>query len=177
MGDRTALGLGLLTKFSIAFLALPIAVAVLVTRERQWLATRWPWLALLITLAIGAPALVGQLTLGLPAQGQLMALRSGLAQQGHAQFVVDQLLFGPGLVAAALVGLGALLAGRLARFRVVGLACAGAFLTLFVLRGKMYYVGPIYPTLVAAGVATLDCLARPTARRLVLSALALAAGL
>ena len=171
-----SLGLGLLTKFSIAFIALPIAVAILLAPERRWLATRWPWLALLVALAIGSPSLVGQLALAAPARGQLMALRGGLAQQGYARFVVDQLLFGPGLLAAALVGLGALLAARrLAPFRAVGVACAGAFLILFALRGKMYYIGPVYPTLVAAGAATLDRLARPAARRLALAAVALGA--
>jgi hypothetical protein len=170
-----ALGLGLLTKFSIAFLGLPIVVAVLLTAERRWLATPWPWLALLLALAIGAPSITGQLTLALPATGQLATLRSGLARQGYARFIVDQLLFGPALVVAALVGLVALLGGRLTRFRIVGLACAGAFLVLFVLRGKMYYVGPIYPTLVAAGVATIDRSARVTLRRLALGAVAAAA--
>ena len=169
-----ALGLGLLTKFSIAFLALPLAAAVLLTRERRWLATPWPWLAVLLALAIGAPSLTGQLALALPARGQLTTLQNGLARQSYARFVVDQLLFGPGLLVAALVGLGALLGGRLARFRAVGLACAGAFLTLFVLRGKMYYVGPIYPTIVAAGAATLDRLARPSARRVALAAVTVA---
>jgi hypothetical protein len=37
----------------------------------------------------------------------------------------------------------------------VGLACLAVFATLFLLRGKPYYVGPIYPTLFAAGAVWL----------------------
>ena len=43
-----ALGLGLLTKFSIGFIGLPIVVATVLTPQRRRLATRWPWVALLV---------------------------------------------------------------------------------------------------------------------------------
>jgi hypothetical protein len=39
---RLALGLGLLTKFSIAFFALPLLVAVLATPLRRGLLRPWP---------------------------------------------------------------------------------------------------------------------------------------
>jgi hypothetical protein len=38
---------------------------------------------------------------------------------------------------------------------VIGLTCVLSFLTLLVLHGKAYYVGPIYPTLIAAGAVAL----------------------
>jgi hypothetical protein len=41
-------------------------------------------------------------------------------------------------------------------YRVVGYTCIVAFLLLLVLRGKPYYIGPIYPVLFAAGAAALD---------------------
>ncbi len=45
-------------------------------------------------------------------------------------------------------------------YRVVGLTCLVTFLTLLVLHGKAYYVGPIYPTLIAAGAVALGRLPR-----------------
>ena len=41
-------------------------------------------------------------------------------------------------------------------FLVVGLTCILAFLLLLVLHGKAYYIGPIYPTLTAAGAVALE---------------------
>jgi hypothetical protein len=54
----------------------------------------------------------------------------------------------------------------------VGLACLGSFLLLLALHGKGYYVGPVYPTLYAAGAAALDRLRRPRLRRALAAAVA-----
>jgi hypothetical protein len=64
-------------------------------------------------------------------------------------------MLGPALV-LALAGLACLLfAERLKQFRVLGISCVVAFLVLLVLRGKPYYIGPIYPALFAAGGVVL----------------------
>ena len=97
-------GLGLLTKFSIAFFSAAVLVAILVTPLRRRLATPWPWLALAVALAIGSPSVVGQIRLGWPVVGQLLDLRaSQLERIGPVDFVVGQLVLGPSL---ALAGLG-----------------------------------------------------------------------
>src|SRR5207253_8961647 len=57
-------GLGLLTKFSIAFFGAAVLVAILVTPLRRRLATPWPWLALARALAIGRPSVVAQIPPG-----------------------------------------------------------------------------------------------------------------
>ncbi|HUF10381.1 MAG TPA: glycosyltransferase family 39 protein [Rhodothermales bacterium] len=72
----TAVGLGLLTKFSVLFLALATLIALIVTRERRWLKTRWPWLAAAIALVIGSPSIIGQVSLGFPVVGQMADLTS-----------------------------------------------------------------------------------------------------
>ena len=41
-------------------------------------------------------------------------------------------------------------------FRAVGWTCIGAFMLLLVLHGKSYYIGPIYPTLFAAGAVAFE---------------------
>lgn len=150
-------GLGLLTKFSILFLAAALLLAILVTPERRALATRWPWLALLVALLLGAPSIVGQLRLGFPVVGQMQDLRAGqLDRVTPAEFMVAQLMLGPTTLLAA-SGLGALLLGaRWRRRRVVGWSCAFAFLLFLLAHGKGYYVGPVYPTLFAAGATLLE---------------------
>jgi hypothetical protein len=53
-----------------------------------------------------------------------------------------------------------LLARTMQPYRAVGWTCVGAFMLLLLLHGKAYYIGPIYPTLFAAGGAGLEFLAR-----------------
>ena len=169
LGIGGALGAGLLTKFSIAFIGIPLVAAVLLTGERRWLATRWPWIALGVALLIGAPSLVGQYSLDFPLRSQMDALQgSQLERMTYLRFISEQLLFGPGIV-LAVFGCAALIRGPLERFRVLGLSCLGAFLLLLVLHGKAYYIGPIYPALYAAGSARLELVERFLLRRVLLA--------
>ena len=146
------LGLGLLTKFSVAFIGLAIAAGVFLSPLRAALLTPWPWLAFAFALVLGAPSLVGQVRLGFPVLGQMADLRaSQLERIGPAEFLVGQLLWGPATL-LAILGLYGLLAGRALRdFRALGWTCVTLFAIVLALRGKAYYAGPIYPALFAAG--------------------------
>jgi 4-amino-4-deoxy-L-arabinose transferase-like glycosyltransferase len=150
------LGLGLLVKFSAAFLGAGLLLAILVTRWRTWLATPWPWLAAGIAFAIGSPSLAGQIRLDYPVLGQMADLRQEqLERVTPLGFFVGQLLWGPAAW-IGLLGLGGLLAGRDFRtFRVVGVTAAAVLLILTALQGKSYYAGPLYPTLLAAGTTMI----------------------
>ena len=157
-----ALGFGLLAKFSAAFFGLALLLALVVTNRRAWLLTPGPWLAAAMALAIGSPSIIGQIRLDFPVVGQMADLRaSQLERVTPWAFVTGQLLWGPGVL-LGWVGLGALLFGRHLRlFRVAGWACALAWLLLLVLHGKPYYVGPIYPMLLAAGGTALERVRHP----------------
>jgi hypothetical protein len=152
-----ALGVGLLVKFSIAFIGVGILLAVLLTPLRASLKTVWPWLALIVALAIGSPSLVGQYELGLPVLQQMEDLRKvQLERVTPAAFLLGQLYWGPGTLLAA-AGLVALLAGKpLARYRALGWSCAGALAVLLLLQVKPYYLGPVYPALLGAGAVVLE---------------------
>jgi hypothetical protein len=157
------LGLGLLTKFSIAFIGIGIVAAVLITPARRWLLTPWPWLALVVALAIGSPSIVGQLRLHFPVVGQMHDLQSSqLDRISPLAFLKGQLdMFGP-LILLAMLGLIHLLRGRHA---IAGWAILATFVLLVFLKGKAYYVGPIYPTLFAAGAVCLEQIAVARASR------------
>jgi hypothetical protein len=149
-----ALGLGLLTKFSIAFIGIGIVVGILVTPLRRRLLTPWPWLALLVALIIGSPSIVGQLRLGFPVIGQMHDLQSAqLERISPLAFITGQWeMLGP-VVLLALLGLVQLLRSR---YAAVGWAILATFVLLIFLKGKPYYVGPIYPTLLAAGAVMVE---------------------
>ena len=155
-----AIGLGLLTKFSIAFFGVGVLVGLLATPLRRTLLTRWPWLALGVALVLGAPSIAGQVALDWPVLGQMRELRAAqLDRIGPLEFLAGQLAVGPALF-LALAGVHRLLGPRAPRdarpFRAVGWTCVAAFVLLLVLRGKPYYAGPIYPALFAAGAVALE---------------------
>jgi hypothetical protein len=149
--------LGLLTKFSIGLFAVGVIMGFLLTPQRRFLATRWPYLAALLAVAVGSASLVGQLRLDLPVLVHMGDLRSAqLSRVTYGDFLSGQLsMLGP-ILLLPLVGIGALLWGRSLRtFRSLGWNCVVAFLLLLLLHGKPYYLGPVYPMLFAAGAATL----------------------
>ncbi|QJR37062.1 ArnT family glycosyltransferase [Gemmatimonas groenlandica] len=152
-----ALGLGLLTKFSIAFIGVGIVAGTLFTPTRRDLLTRWPWLALLLALAIGSPSLVGQWLLAFPIRWQMRDLQAEqLGVRSPLAFFAEQ----PGLVGPAmllaLAGLVWLLLARAAApMRAVGIAVVTSWLLLSLNHGKAYYGAPVYPMLFAAGALAI----------------------
>ena len=164
-----AAGFGLLSKFSVAFFAAALLVALLATRERRALATRWPWLAALLALAIGAPSLVGQLRLGFPVAGYTRELQAEqLVHVSGLSFFTGQLLLGPAVLLAVAGLLHLLFAAEARPHRVIGWTCLAALAILGLLHGKPYYVGPIYPALFAAGAVRLERTGATPAARLAL---------
>ena len=149
-----ALGLGLLTKFSIAFIGIGIVVAILVTPLRRSLLTPWPWVALLIALVIGSPSIIGQIRLGFPVVGQMHDLQgSQLERVTPLAFLKDQWdMFGP-VILLAILGLVQLFRTR---YAAAGWAILATFILLMILKGKPYYVGPVYPMLLAAGAVFVE---------------------
>jgi hypothetical protein len=154
-----AMGLGLLTKFSILFIGLAVLCAIVVTRLRRWLATPWPWAAAGVAFAIGSPSIVGQIALHFPVVEQMHELQAGqLVHVTYLDFVLSQ----PAMIGLmgfllGIAGAAALLFWKpFAPYRAAGWACVFVFVLLMLLHGKAYYVGPIYPTLLAAGAVWLD---------------------
>lgn len=159
-------GFGLLTKFSIAFFGIGVLAGILLTHLRKTLLTPWPYAAMVIALAIGSPSIVGQVQLDFPVVTQLQVLQEvQLSRVTPMSFLLFQLLvLGPAVV---LVGLGIwwLTCTRVARqFRAIGWACLTSFVVVMVLQGKPYYVGPLYPVLLAAGAVALGTFALPVYR-------------
>jgi hypothetical protein len=151
-------GLGLLTKFSIGFLGVSMLVGLLLSPQRRVLATIFPWQAALIALVIGSPSIVGQVQLKFPIISQMQSLQANqLEHVSYLDYVVGQLMmFGPMLILAVLGVIRLLTVPAMRAYRVVAWTCIAAFGLLLVLHGKAYYIGPIYPTLIAAGAAALE---------------------
>ncbi|MEP6507695.1 MAG: glycosyltransferase family 39 protein [Gemmatimonadales bacterium] len=158
-------GLGLLTKFSAIFFGSAALLAVIVSPQRRWLLTRWPWIAMVIAILLGSPSVIGQMLLDYPVLKQMQDLKaSQLERVTPSIFIAGQIELGPGFV-LALGGLIALLVVRpLRRFSVAGWTCLFVFFILMILHGKDYYLGPVYPALFAAGACAMDLISRRSVR-------------
>ncbi|HUF65830.1 MAG TPA: glycosyltransferase family 39 protein [Gemmatimonadaceae bacterium] len=167
-------GLGLLTKFSIGFFAAGALVGLLLTSQRRWLATRRPYSAAALALILGGASIIGQIRLGFPVAGYMSELQEAqLARVNAAEFLGGQvMLLGPALL-LAIAGLVYLFRAEPMRpYRVIAWTCVTIFLLLLIMRGKAYYVAPIYPALLAAGGVALEA-ASSRVRRVLVPAFAL----
>jgi hypothetical protein len=86
------------------------------------------------------------------------------AEESPLSFALDTLLLvGPLALPPALGGLWVLLASP--RYRVLGWACLVPPVVVLVTQAKAYYVGPMYPLLLAAGAVGAEALAARRGRR------------
>jgi len=152
-----ALGLGAMTKFSIAFLMMGVTAAIFLSPLRQDLRTRWPWLAALAVALLALPGIAGQIAWDWPFLTQMTSLRhSQLDRVTSGAFLVAQpLMLGPAAL-LMLMGAWSLLAGSLShRFRPAAFAAVAVLIVLLALHGKDYYFAPMHPLLIAAGAVAL----------------------
>lgn len=148
------LGAGLMNKHSTVFFAIALAAGVVLTPLRAHLRTRWPWLGALAALLVFSPNLLWQVRHDFATLEDLRNVaRSGKnVVLGPVAFVAQQVLMThPVLVPLWAGGLVWLFRGERGRYRSLAWTCVVFFGLLFALKGKNYYLAPIYPLLVAAG--------------------------
>ena len=149
------LGLGMENKHSTVFFLGALLVGLLATSHRRLIATRWFWVAAGIAFLIALPNAIWQYAYHFPT---LQDLRNVKAMHKNVElpplpFLRQQIMML--LPASALVwiaGLGFLLFHRDGKkYRVLGVTYLAFLAILMALRGKDYYLAPIYPMLYAAG--------------------------
>lgn len=158
-------GVGFEAKYTMAFLAFAVVVAMLAF-DRDLLRGRGPWLAAAIAALLVVPNFVWQVEHGWPS---LQFASSQNAQTAADTppwaYVLDQMLFLGAALLVAVLGVHALWRRRLR-------ALAAVPLLLFVLflleRGRSYYPLPAYTIAVAGGAVALE-----TRPRLVTAAMAI----
>lgn len=145
-------GFGFLNKHSIAFFGIGIVVAVLLTPERRQLAQRWIWAGGFAVAAIALPNILWQIAHDWPTLELLRNVdRSDKnVVLGPLEFIKQQILImNPATLPLWLGGLVWLLVGP--RYRVLGIAYLITLAEFILMRGKHYYLAPVYPMLFAAG--------------------------
>jgi hypothetical protein len=153
-------GVGFENKYSIAFLLLGVLVGVILGQERRFLLSRYLWLGVLACAALALPNLVWEIRNHFPFLELIHNIRMSHRDivRGPLAFMADQaLIMNPILVplwAGGLIWLLFAHDGR--RYRLLGWTFLVVVIGFIVLKGKNYYVAPVYPMMFAAGAAGFE---------------------
>lgn len=149
-------GFAMLSKYSIAFFLLAMFIGLLLTKERKWLTTKHPWIALGIGILICLPNLFWQYNHNFPVVTHMADLAATqLVNVAPFGFLKSQLLMQATGFLIWLPGLFWLFgSGR--KFKVLGWIYVFTILILLLLSGKGYYSLGAYPMLFAAGGVFLE---------------------
>ena len=148
-----AVGLGMLTKYTMAFFTASLIVGILISKERKLLFNRHVIISALIAVLIFLPNIIWQFAHHLPVINHMKELRATqLDYVTPLEFIKQQLLVNGPALFVWLTGFGFLLFSfSLRRFRYLAIAYILIFLFLLEMNGKNYYLFGAYPMLFAAG--------------------------
>jgi len=154
LGIGAAIGLGMMTKYTIAFSVAGLIVGILVT-NRLYLKSRWLWAGAALALVIWLPNLLWEAQNNWISVYFLASIHTRDMQSGlTSSFLFDQLLFNFNPVMLFLVATGLYYfffapAGK--RYRLMGWMYITPFILLLLTHGKGYYLAATYPMLAAGG--------------------------
>ena len=154
LGIGAAIGLGMLTKYTIAFSVAGLIVGILVT-NRQYLKNRWLWGGAGVALLMWLPNLIWQFQNHFVSVYFLASIHTRDVQSGlTSSFLTDQLLFNfnPVMLFLVMTGLYYFFftpAGK--HYRMMGWMYVVPFILLILTQGKGYYLAATYPMLAAGG--------------------------
>ena len=160
LGFGAVAGLGLEEKYSIAIFGLGIVVGLLLTKHSRVIINKWFLAAGLIAFLIFLPNLIWNIQNHWPFLELMRNIKATGrdVQLSPLEFFLQQILLLHPLTAPIwITGLFALLLSkRFTNFRWFGWAYLVSFAAFVVLKGKNYYLAPIYPVLFAAGAVIAE---------------------
>ncbi len=159
-----AAGLGLENKWNEVFFLVCLLAALLITKQRKLLASKWFPIGLALLVLLILPNLLWEMqhhwaTLELLHNDQVNGKN---VHMGPLQFLFTQMMvFGPLMAPLWIGGILWLLFGRPAKmFRFLGVTYVLYLPLMMILHAKDYYLAAIYPLYFAAGAAAWDLLFR-----------------
>ena len=153
-------GLGLEEKYSIAVLGFSIVAGLLLTAQRRVFANKWFWLGGALAFLVFLPNFLWnvqhhwpfvELMHNIKAEGRDVVLSPAV------YFAQQVLIVHPILAPIWIIGvLAFLFSARLKPYRFLGWTYLVAFTVFVALKGKNYYLGPIYVAYLAAGAVVVE---------------------
>jgi hypothetical protein len=155
LGIGASIGLGMMTKYTMAFWVGGLVVAVVLTSARKYLLSKWLYLGAAVALLIFLPNLLWQMRHDFIAFNYLSAIHARDIRWGRANDFLPNQLYettNPFSLPLWTVGLGMCLYGSsMKRFRPLGWMFIVTFVLFLVNKGRSYYTAPSYVMLLAAG--------------------------
>ncbi len=152
-------GVGVLNKHPMVFFGSGLLAGMLLTPARRWFASVWLWLGGGLGFLIALPNLLWEIHNG----WATIEILGNVAQTVNApvtpaEFVLQQtLLIGPLSTPIWLAGLYFFFRAVEGRaYRALGWAYLVVLLEMILLKGKIYYLAPVYPILLAAGAVWVE---------------------
>jgi len=155
LGIGATIGLGMMTKYTMAFFAAGIVGGVLLTDARRWLKSPWLWGGVGLSLLVFLPNMIWQIQHNFISLDFLQGIHGRDVEIGRTQgYLLEQLVFCANLAAIPLWIAGLYYYffredGK--RYRMIGWMFVITFLLYLLAQGRSYYQAPAYPMLVAAG--------------------------
>ena len=155
LGIGAFIGLGLMTKYTMAFFVIALLGASLLTPNRRYLRSPWFWCGVALTLLIVAPNLWWQYqhqVVSLAWMRSIHARDIGLGRTDN--FLLSQLwqVLNPVTVPLCLAGLWFVFRRPEGKpWRMIGWMYLLTLIAFMAARGREYYLAPAYPMVLAAG--------------------------
>jgi 4-amino-4-deoxy-L-arabinose transferase-like glycosyltransferase len=166
------IGLGMMTKYTMAMFVAGLIGGVLLTEARRYLRSPWLWIGVALSLLIFLPNLIWQIRHNFISLEFLSSIHARDVAIGRADgYLIEQLLFcsNPLVIPLWVAGLMYYFRNETGkRYRLIGWMYAIPFLIYLFTQGRSYYLAPAYPMLIAAGAVIwqgwLDKMSRRRAR-------------
>jgi hypothetical protein len=154
----TAVGAGMMSKYSVAFYTIALLAGILLTQYRSLFSKRALYVAALLSVFIFLPNLVWQYQHHFPVVFHMKELQQTQLQYVNpASFLLDQLLMNLPCVFIWITGLyWAFFTPAARQYRFIGWAYAILIVLLLLTHGKNYYALGSYPVLFAFGAYRLE---------------------
>lgn len=152
-------GIGILNKHSMLIFGFGFFLSMLVTRKRILLREPWMWFAGIIAFTIFLPNLLWEINNHWPTIEILRNVdRAKNVHISWLEFIVQQaFLVHPLGAPICVAGLWYFLGSRAGQpYRFLGWTYLFILAQLLIMRGRIYYLAPIYPMLFAAGAVAIE---------------------
>jgi hypothetical protein len=146
------IGLGLMTKYTMAFYAVGIVGGLMLTGARRFLGSKWFWIGVALAFLICLPNLIWQLRHDLISLHFLQHIHARDVGQGRDQgFWRDQFRIDTNLASAPLWIAGLIFLFRDRRYQMLAWMYVIPLALFVATKARFYYLGAAYPMLLAMG--------------------------
>ncbi len=160
LGIGAAIGVGLMTRYTMAFEVAGLVVALLLTPARRYLTNPWLWGGVALSALIVLPNLIWQAQHQFISLQFLSTIHARDVQIGRtSDFLLDQFRVStnPFVLPLWLAGLYFYLFSPKGKpYRLLGFMVLTTWVLFWIAQARGYYTGPLFPTLYAAGAVWFE---------------------